>query len=440
MFRTILVANRGEVAERIRRSAQQMGIRCLAIATDADKDLRFLNDFDDVLMLGDRRGYLNMEKIIQLAKSNRVSAIHPGWGFLSENPTFASMCEAVGITFVGPTAPVMRLMADKSKARDTMQKMKLFPIPGVDGVITSIDHAKKEASRIGYPVLLKAVAGGGGRGMRKVFSEDALAESFQSASAEALSAFGNGAMYMEKLITTGRHIEFQVLCDGQNAVILGERECSIQRRHQKLLEETPSMLVTAELRESLQRKIAQVCQQMGYRGAGTMEMLGDAEGHLYFMEMNTRLQVEHTITEMVTGVDLVAEQLKIAANHPLNLDFKTQGHAIQCRINAEDVEQNFRPQPGRISALQWPVGDGIRVDTHLREGDAVSPHYDSMIAKLIVHGGDRNSAIQKMQQALSQIEIEGVPTTIGVHQKILQSEIFQSGQYDTNFLEAFLKA
>ena len=438
MFRTVLVANRGEVAERIRLTCHKMGIRCLALATDVDTNLQFLNRFDDVLMVGDRRGYLNMSEIIRLAKANQVAAIHPGWGFLSENPTFASMCEAVGITFVGPTAPSMRKMADKAQARDTMLSLGLSPIPGVEGVLRDAEHAQFEADRMGYPVLLKAVAGGGGKGMRRVFEASDVPNAYQSASAEAASAFGNGSMYMEKLITKGRHIEFQVLSDGHRAVVLGERECSVQRRHQKLLEETPSMLVTPEQRAQLQETISKVCVQLGYRGAGTIEMLGDADGSLYFMEMNTRLQVEHTITEAVTGIDLVEHQLRIAANEPLNVEYNPQGHAIQCRINAEDVSQNFRPVPGNISKLQWGEGDGVRIDTHLVEGDSVSPHYDSMIAKVIVSADDRPTAIRKMQQTLADTTIEGVPTTIDVHQSILGDDVFQSGEYDTNYLENFL--
>ena len=440
MFKTVLVANRGEVAERIRKTCQRMGIRCLALATDADKDLQFLQRFDDVLLLKDRRGYLDMASIVSLAKANQVAAIHPGWGFLSENPTFASMVEAVGITFVGPTAPSMRRMADKAEARDTMTALGLMPIPGVDGVLQDSKHALKEAARIRYPVLLKAVAGGGGRGMRRVFSEDEMAAAFQSASAEASSAFGNGAMYMEKLITQGRHIEFQVLSDGKKAVVLGERECSIQRRHQKLLEETPSLLVSDAQRQQLQETISRVCVELGYRGAGTIEMLGDADGSLYFMEMNTRLQVEHTITEEVTGIDLVEHQLRIAANEPLNVEYNPSGHSIQCRINAEDVTKNFRPQPGRITTLQWPELDGLRVDTHLVEGDSVSPHYDSMIAKVIVSAPTRDQAINKMKSALEQTTIEGVPTTIPVHQQILNHPQFETGHYDTNFLENLLNA
>lgn len=439
MFRTILVANRGEVAERIRKTCAKMGIRCLALATDADKDLQFLQDFDDVISLGDRRGYLDIEKIVSLAKQHKVAAIHPGWGFLSENSTFASMCAAVGISFIGPSASSMRMMADKSNARSTMTRLGLHPIPGVDGVLRDAQDAALQASRIGYPVLLKAVAGGGGRGMRRVFAPEEMDQAFTSASAEAQSAFTNGSMYMEKLITNGRHIEFQVMVDAQKAYVVGERECSIQRRHQKLIEETPSLLVTPEKREELSKQIAKVCTEIGYRGAGTIEMLGDAEGNLYFMEMNTRLQVEHTITEMVTGIDLVEAQIRVAANEILNLDVQPKGHAIQCRINAESVQENFRPAPGKITQLDWKMEDGVRVDSHLRAGDSVSAYYDSMIAKVIVHADTRTEAIDKMQRTLQHTHIDGVPTTIPLHQRVLATTEFASGKYDTKFLENWLQ-
>ena len=440
MFRTIMAANRAEVAGRILKTCKKMNIRCVVIATDADKDLQFLEDFDQVLELGDRREYLNREKILKLAKENQVAAIHPGWGFLSEDSTFASMAEGLGIYFIGPTAGSMRMMADKAKAREIMTTLGLQPIPGVDGVLKGVEHAKEMANGVGYPVLLKAVAGGGGRGMRRVFAEEELENAYLSASAEAFSAFGNGAMYMEKLIIGGRHIEFQVLCDGKEAWVFPERECSVQRRHQKLIEETPSVMVDEEQRIKLRAKIAEVCVAIGYRGAGTIEMLGDRDGNLYFMEMNTRLQVEHTITEEITGIDLAEQQIRIAANEKIDPKTDHCGHSIQCRINAESVADDFRPTPGQITGLQWPEGEGIRVDTHLKEGDRVSPHYDSMIAKLIVSAPTRSEAIQKMQEALENTVIEGVPTTIALHQAVLASEQFQSGNYDTKFLENNLEA
>lgn len=440
MFRTIMAANRAEVTARILKTCRKMNIRCVVIATDVDKELQFLEDFDQVLSLGDRREYLNREKILQLAKENQVAAIHPGWGFLSEDSTFASMAEALGIYFIGPTAGSMRMMADKAKAREIMTELGLHPIPGVDGVLNGAQHAKKMADTVGYPVLLKAVAGGGGRGMRRVFKPEELEDAYLSASAEALSAFGNGAMYMEKLIIGGRHIEFQVLSDGKEAWVFPERECSVQRRHQKLIEETPSVMVQDAQREELRAKIREVCIAIGYRGAGTIEMLGDRDGNLYFMEMNTRLQVEHTITEEITGIDLAEQQIRIAANETINPSTEHCGHAIQCRINAESVVDDFRPTPGLITKLQWPKGEGIRVDTHLKEGDRVSPHYDSMIAKLIVSAATREEAIQKMLAALRDTVIEGVPTTISLHQAVLRSEPFQAGNYDTKFLENHLEA
>ena len=435
MFRTIMAANRAEVAARILKTCKKMNIRCIVIATDADKDLQFLGAFDQVLELGDRREYLNREKILQLAKENQVSAIHPGWGFLSEDSTFASMAETAGIYFIGPTAGSMRMMSDKAKAREIMTELGLTPIPGVEGTLKDVAHAQEMAEVVGLPVLLKAVAGGGGRGMRRVFKAEDLEGLYQEASAEALSAFGNGIMYMEKLIIGGRHIEFQVLCDGKEAWVFAERECSIQRRHQKLIEETPSVMVTPIQRKALQKKIAEVCVAIGYRGAGTVEMLGDRDGNLYFMEMNTRLQVEHTITEEVTGIDLAEQQIRIAANEKINPQTIHCGHSIQCRINAESVADDFRPTPGLITKLVWPEGEGIRIDTHLKEGDRVSPHYDSMIAKVIVSAPNRKQAIAKMLEVLAGTVVEGVPTTIALHQKVLATEAFQSGNYDTKFLE-----
>ena len=454
MFRKILIANRGEVANRIKQTCQKMNIETVIVATDIDKKLRFLDEFSESISLGDKREYLNKEKIIQITKEQNCSAIHPGWGFLSENPTFAAMAEAVGITFVGPNPTSMRKMADKAMARSTMRALGLSPIPGVDDFLLTVEDAKEAALQVGYPLLLKAVAGGGGKGMRKVFDPNDLEDAFLAASAEAQNAFGNAAMYMERLIVGGRHIEFQVLCDGKRAVVLGERECSIQRRHQKLLEETPSPVVDVQQCMELSKIIADVCVALQYRGAGTMEMLRDQSGEIFFMERNTRLQVEHTITEERFDIDLVAEQLKIAANHPLDIKvlydselveenehrmFRPKGHSIQCRINAEDVFKNFQPTPGTISNLKWPKMDGIRIDTHLREGDTISPHYDSMIAKIITSAPTRNEAINLMIQALELSEIEGVPTTIPLHLSILKHPKFISGEYTTSFIEEFLE-
>ncbi|MEC7988055.1 MAG: biotin carboxylase N-terminal domain-containing protein [Myxococcota bacterium] len=435
MFRKILIANRGEVACRVIRATKKMGIQNALVFSEPDASLQYIQDADDARCIGGPRSYLDATAILNAAREMGCSAIHPGWGFLSENPTFAARCEALGITFVGPRPLSMRQMSDKAMARSTMRKLGLPPIPGVDRSLYSVNDAKEAAKIVGYPLLLKAVAGGGGRGMRKVFSPDKLEEAFVQASAEARSAFGNGAMYMERLIVGGRHIEFQVLCDGKNAIILGERECSIQRRHQKLLEETPSPAVSNEQRKQLSEKIKSVVESLGYRGAGTMEMLRDRSGEIFFMEMNPRLQVEHTITEETWGVDLVEQQFKIAANHPLSLDASPNGHSIQCRINAERVEENFKPTPGRIDTIRWPDIEGVRVDTHLRSGDKISPFYDSMLAKVICWAEDRPRAIEKMKVALRNSVIEGVPSTIDFHLRVLDSDRFQSGDYDTKFIE-----
>ena len=435
MFRRILIANRGEVAARIIKTCRSMGIETVAVYSKSDADLSYLQNADFQVEIGGVRSYLDMDAILHAAKSHQCAAIHPGWGFLSENPTFAARTEALGITFVGPSSYSMRLMSDKAQARRTMKALGLSPIPGHDQPILSVSDALSVAQQIGYPVLLKAIAGGGGRGMRKVFAPEELASAFQEASAEARSAFGNGDMYMEHLIQGGRHIEFQVLADGISAKVLGARECSIQRRHQKLLEETPSAVVLPAQVEELSAVIERVCVALKYRGAGTIEMLRDISGKIYFMEMNTRLQVEHTVTEETWGIDLVEQQLRIAANQPLNLSTEPSGHSIQCRINAEDVDNGFRPVPGKITKLRWPTMNGVRIDTHLSEGDKVSPHYDSMIAKVIVWAPTRAEAIAKMDDVLAQTIIEGVPTTIAVHRKILAKKTFIDGQYDTRFLE-----
>ncbi len=435
MFRKILIANRGEVACRVMNTARRLGIQSALVYSDADESLQYVQEADDAICIGGPRSYLDATAIINAARELGCSAVHPGWGFLSENPTFAARCEAVGLTFIGPRPLSMRKMSDKAMARSTMRALGLAPIPGVDRPLLSVKDAREAAKTIGYPLILKAIAGGGGRGMRKVMEPSALDDAFIQASAEARSAFGNGAMYMERLIVGGRHIEFNVLCDGAKAVIVGERDCSIQRRHQKLLEETPSPAVSREKIAELAATIKGVVEKLGYRGAGTMEMLRDQSGEIFFMEMNTRLQVEHTITEETWGVDLVEQQLKIAANHPLSLVAVPKGHSIQCRINAELVEENFKPTPGRIEKLRWPDLPGVRVDTHLREGDKISPFYDSMLAKVICTAPDRKSAIEKMRHALRESVIVGVPSTIDFHLRVLESGRFQAGEYDTKFVE-----
>lgn len=416
-----------------------MGIEAVAVTTDADADLQWLTDADEVVNLGDRRAYLDADALLAAGDASSCSAVHPGWGFLSENPTFAARCDVSRLRFVGPSSATMRKMADKAEARSTMSGLGLPPVPGGEGVLKDAQEAGAFADAHGFPVLLKAVAGGGGRGMRIVRSADEMQEAFDAASAEALSGFGDGRLYVERLVENARHIEFQVLADGRVAQVLGERECSIQRRHQKLLEETPSPALAdaagLALRDAVSEKVARAVSALGYRGAGTIEMLLAPEGALYFMEMNTRLQVEHTVTEMVTGLDLVEAQLRIAANGPLPAQVEPKGHSIQCRINAEDVYNDFQPTPGRLEVFRLPQGEGVRVDTHLREGDSVSPHYDSLLAKVITHGPDRATAIHRMVAALADMEVQGVPTTIPLHQAILAHPDFVAGQISTGFLE-----
>jgi acetyl-CoA carboxylase biotin carboxylase subunit len=443
MFRRILIANRGEVAARVIQSCRDLGIQAVAICTQADEDLQYLSQAHKVVNIGSNRSYLDLDKVIDAARENQCAAVHPGWGFLSENPTFAARCEAVGITFIGPTAGTMRRMADKAEARTVMAALGLATIPGSDGMLKDAKEAEIVAEQLGFPVLLKAVSGGGGRGMRVVRSKEAVVEAFEEASAEALGAFGDGRMYAEKLIENGRHIEFQIIGDGHRVQVLGERECSIQRRHQKLLEETPSPGLSGPQGERAKQKatmqIKAACEAIGYRGAGTIEMLLSADDELFFMEMNTRLQVEHTVTEQVTGEDLVAAQLKVAANQRLPDMAHPTGWAIQCRINAEDPQDDFRPTPGVLTRFIVPEGEGIRVDTHLAEGDRVSPHYDSMIAKVIAHGPDRATAISRLVVALDAFEIEGVVTTLTLHQRLLRHPGFVAGETDTGFLERELE-
>jgi acetyl-CoA carboxylase biotin carboxylase subunit len=443
MFRRILVANRGEVAARVMRTCNRLGIETVVVATDADRGLRFLDMATSVEGIGGSRAYLDLDKVIGAGLAHNATAVHPGWGFLSENPTFAARCESEGMTFIGPCSSTMRRMADKAAAREVMDALGVPTIPGSEGALVGPDHATEVAQAIGFPVMLKAVSGGGGRGMRIVRSVAEVAPAFAEASAEAESAFGDGRMYAEKLIEGGRHIEFQVMGDGHRVQVLGERECSIQRRHQKLLEETPSPALNgaagASTKAEVVEQIRSACEAMGYRGAGTIEMLLDPGGALYFMEMNTRLQVEHTVTEAVTGEDLVEAQLRVAANERLPDMAGPHGFSIQCRINAENPMQDFAPSPGRLERFVLPTGGGIRVDTHLQEGDAISPHYDSMIAKVIAVGDTRSQAIERMTAALNEMVVEGVPTTIRLHKRLLKHPDFISGDIDTGFLERELE-
>ena len=436
VFRRVFIANRGEVAERVSRTCRRMGITPVVAVTDPDVGAAWLAHVE-VARIGGPRAYLDADAIIAAARSTRCSALHPGWGFLSENALFAARLEQERVRFVGPSPDAIRRMGDKAVAKATLKALGLPLIPGSDGPVENPEAALRVADEVGYPVLVKARSGGGGRGMRRVAAPAEMAAAFGEATAEAASAFGDGALYLEKLIEKGRHIEFQVLGDRHgNVVHLGERECSVQRRHQKLLEESPSPVLTSTDRAVMGERVVEACRRAGYYGAGTVEMLRDEQGNLYFMEMNTRLQVEHPVTEMVTGLDLVELMLRGAANEVVRPQWRSEGHAIECRINAED--DDFRPVPGVVHRLRLPTGEGIRVDTWLREGDRIPPQYDSMVAKVIAHGPDRATAISRMQAALAELVVEGVPTSKAIQERVLRSEGFRSGNYDTTLLAGLL--
>ncbi len=445
MFRKVLIANRGEIALRVISACKEMGIRTVAVYSEADRNSLHVRFADEAICIGPPRSsesYLNVPAVISAAEIAGAEAIHPGYGLLSENANFAEVCRASNIKFIGPPPEVTRMMGEKSTARQTMKKAKVPILPGSDGVVESEGAALEWAKTVGYPVILKAVAGGGGRGMRIVRSAGELPSLYQSASTEALNAFGNGDLYMEKFIERPRHIEFQVLADEHgNVMSLGERECSIQRRHQKLIEEAPSLQVSPKLREQLGKTIERSLKEIGYWNAGTIEFLMDEDGSIYFIEMNTRIQVEHPVTEMVTGVDLVKAQLRIAAGEKLDAIVperpKIIGHAIECRINAEHPEK-FIPSPGKITVYNVPGGNGVRVDTAQYAEGVVPQFYDSLIAKLICHGKDREEAMDKMQRALSQFVVQGIHTTIPLHQRIFADAEFRSGMFDTKFMERFL--
>jgi len=438
MFRKVLIANRGEIALRVISACKEMGIRTVAVYSEADRNSLHVRFADEAICIGPPRSadsYLNVPAVISAAEIADVDAIHPGYGLLSENANFAEVCRASNIKFIGPPPEVTRMMGEKSTARQTMKKAKVPILPGSDGIIADENEALEWAKDVGYPVILKAVAGGGGRGMRICRNKEELPGMYQQASTEAANAFGNGDMYMEKFIERPRHIEFQVLADEHsNVMSLGERECSIQRRHQKLIEEAPSLMVTPKLREELGKTIKRALENIGYWNAGTIEFLMDEDGKIYFIEMNTRIQVEHCVTEMVTGIDLVKEKLTSIITKPVEI----RGHAIECRINAEHPEK-FTPSAGKITAFNLPGGNGVRVDTAQYAEGFVPPYYDSLIAKLICHGADREEAMNKMQRALSQFVVQGIHTTIPLHQKIFADKEFRSGQFDTKFMERFFE-
>ena len=441
MLKKVLIANRGEIAVRIIRACRELGISTVAVYSTADKNALHAKIADEAVCIGppqSKDSYLNMREIISACELTGADAVHPGFGFLSENAHFARTCEKCGITFIGPRPESIDMLGDKAQAKETMKQAGVPVILGSDGEINSVDEARELAQKIGYPVLVKASAGGGGRGIRIVNDESELEAQITAAKQEALTCFGNDAIYIEKFIENPKHIEIQILADNfGNIIYLGERDCSMQRRNQKVLEETPSPIMTEELRQKMGRSAVAAAKVCGYRNAGTIEFLVDNKHNYYFMEMNTRIQVEHPITEAVTGVDLVKWQLLIAGGEPLNVnqeDIHITGHSIECRINAEDPEMGFRPSPGVINSLYVPGGPGIRIDSACYQGCEISPYYDSMIAKLIVHASDRETAIAKMRWALSEFIVDGVSTNIDFHLKLIRRKEFLKGDYDNGFL------
>lgn len=441
MFKKILVANRGEIALRILCACKELGIPTVAVYSEADKHSLHVRFADEAVCVGPAKSYesyLNIPSIISAAEITNVDAIHPGYGYLAESPYFAEVCETCGIKFIGPTPAIIELMGDKARAREAVEKAGLPIIPG-SGILGEAqeDEALSFAKEIGYPLIIKAAAGGGGRGMRIVQKPSEFRDALHTAQSEALGAFGNADVYIERYIVNPRHIEFQILADEHGSVIhLGERECSIQRRHQKLIEETPSPIVNPELRQQMGARVVEAIQSIGYQSAGTVEFLFDESGDFYFIEMNTRVQVEHPITEMVTGVDVVKEQISVAAGNPLRFkqdDIVFKGHSIECRINAENPN-NFRPSPGKITAYNPPGGPGIRVDSTAYQDWVVSSHYDSLIAKLVAYGATRDEAIARMRRALDLFIVEGIDTTIPLHRRILQHPDFVKGDFSTSFL------
>jgi acetyl-CoA carboxylase biotin carboxylase subunit len=445
-FAKILIANRGEIALRILHTCAEMGIATVAVHSTIDRQALHVQLADESVCIGpppSSKSYLNIPNIISAALTRNATAIHPGYGFLAENARFAEICADHQIAFIGPSKEAILAMGDKSTAKKTMQQAGVSTIPGSRGLLQDEDEAIATARQIGYPVMIKATAGGGGRGMRLVRNESELSKLFQAAQGEAEAAFGNAGVYLEKFIERPRHIEFQILADSYGNVIhLGERDCSVQRRHQKLLEEAPSAFLTPNLRTKMGEAAIKAAKSIDYVGAGTVEFLVDESGNFYFMEMNTRIQVEHPVTEVITGLDLIAEQIRIAQGEKLRLtqeQVQLRGHAIECRINAEDPEHNFRPHPGRISAYLPPGGPGVRMDSHVYTDYEIPPYYDSLIGKLIVWGENREIAIARMRRALRECAITGVPTTLSFHQKILEHPVFLAGEVYTNFVQEQLQ-
>ncbi len=444
LFSKVLIANRGEIALRVLRACQEMGIRTVAVHSTADADLMHVRLADESVCIGPaaaKDSYLKMSAIISAADITGADAIHPGFGFLSENATFASMIEEHGITFIGPRPEHINMMGDKITAKKTMIDLGVPVVPGSDGAVETDEEALDAAARIGYPVLIKATSGGGGKGMKVAFNKDELVQSFRMARSEAKANFGNEQVYMERYLRRPRHIEIQVLADQHgNVVHLGERDCSLQRRHQKVFEEAPSPALPVDLRNKLGDSVVGALKEMGYRGVGTLEFLYE-DGEFFFMEMNTRIQVEHPVTEMITGIDLIKEQIRVAAGQPLGYtqeDITFKGHAIECRINAEDPK-TFIPSPGKIARYHAPGGFGIRVDSHIYQGYTVPPHYDSMVAKLIAYGDTREECLNRLNRALKEYVIDGIKTTIPLHQKLIKNPDIIEGRYDIHWLEKNLR-
>jgi acetyl-CoA carboxylase biotin carboxylase subunit len=440
VFNKILIANRGEIALRIIRTCREMGIKTVAVYSEADRDSLHVKFADEAVCIGpppSKQSYLSIPRLISVAEITNVDAIHPGYGFLAENAEFSGICRDSNIKFIGPSPEMIEAMGDKAYAKQTMRNAQVPVVPGSDGIVKTVEEAKQIADSFGYPVMLKATAGGGGKGMRIVRNKDEMEGSFIMATNEAASAFGNGALYIEKLFEEPRHIEIQVLGDSYgNAIHLGERDCTIQRRHQKLIEETPSPFIDAETREAMGSAAVKGVKSVRYEGAGTVEFIVDKNKNFYFMEMNTRIQVEHPVTEQVTGIDLIREQINIADGKRIKIrKVKPHGYSIECRINAEDPEKNFSPTPGRITTFHVPGGLGVRVDTHAYAGYYIPPHYDSMIAKLVVTADTRDEAIAKMYRSLDEFIIEGISSTIPFHKKVMHHPKFVEGVFDTGFIE-----
>lgn len=442
MFTKVLIANRGEIAVRIIRACRELGIATVAVYSEADREALHVQLADEAYCIGPKASkdsYLNMSRIISVALLTKADAIHPGYGFLAENTSFAQLCRDCNITFIGPEAEAIQKMGDKSVAKSTMREANVPLVPGTEGLIDDIEEALEVAKSIGYPVIVKATAGGGGRGMRVAADEEELSKAIRQAQKEAETAFGNAGVYLEKYVEEPRHVEIQVMGDKHgNVVYLGERDCSIQRRHQKLVEEAPSPALDQNLREAMGQAAVAAAKAVDYHGAGTVEFLLDKHGKFYFMEMNTRIQVEHPVTEMITGFDLIKEQIRVAAGEPLSFkqeDVKINGWAIECRINAENPAKNFMPSPGKVVRYLPPGGYGVRIDSAVYPGYEITPFYDSMVAKLIVWGKDREEAIARMKRALDEFVIDGVHTTIPFHSKLLEHPDFVKGNFATNFLE-----